>query len=190
MIHTIDPGVHLSAVAHGDLSPGLLAVGYIDNHVQGMPPIVRNVDGRRIWPPSAGDRIICEVPVFRTKFAGTISDLRGVVGEHKSLAGFCGASWMQRKPEEWKGQVKKPHQHKRLWLHVLTPVEREIIALALGRTVDDVQAWILKACHDLALGRDPGYDGRGRQRGTAKKRLKDNDVLDAVALLMKELGRL
>lgn len=176
MIHAIDPGVNLSAIAHGDAS-GLVSLTAENNHAP--PAWTRNC--------RAGDLVVCEQPVFRGRFARDIGDLRQVVGKHQAQAEAVGATWRQVEPAAWKGQLKKPHQHRKLWT-VLRPRELQAISDFLGRSSTTIGAWIFDACADLAMGREPNY-GRGRRHGTPYT-LKDNDALDAVALLMVALGRL
>jgi hypothetical protein len=178
MIHTIDTGVHLSARASGDRH-GLRDVGVIVN--SGRP------EDAAYWPPCQGDTVICEVPVFRSKFTDAIGALRQVVGRHQLDAERTGATWIQLKPEEWKGQEKKWHQHRRLW-QVLTPYERELIVRFLRRpSAAEIENWIVAACTKHALGGKVSY-GRGRKING--KPFKDNDCLDSVAMFMKKIGRL
>lgn len=176
MIHAIDPGVNLSAVAHGDAS-GLVSLTAQNNHAP--PTWTRNC--------RQGDLVVCEQPVFRGRFAKDIGDLRQVVGKHQAQAEAIGATWRQVEPAAWKGQLKKPHQHRKLWT-VLSPRERATVALFTHRPSIEIEEWIFDACTDLAMGRKPSYS-RGRKHGTPYT-LKDNDALDAVALLMVVLGRL
>jgi hypothetical protein len=184
MIHAIDPGVHVSAVASGTREQGLVQIGAIDNH---MTPSLPSLDSG-IWPPRTLDIVVCEKPVFRTKFAKSVGDLRDVVGQHRLHARMCGASFEDPEPAQWKGQIKKPHQHRKLFTSVLTPYERDLVCKALRRDETDVFEWIMAACRKLALKQDPGYDSRGHKVGRHK--VKDNDILDCVALLMVRTGRL
>jgi hypothetical protein len=58
---------------------------------------------------------------------------------------------------DWKGQVKKPIHHMRLW-SVLTPGERATLAAAIGMTEAAIEKKIADACKRLALtGKVTGY---------------------------------
>jgi hypothetical protein len=58
---------------------------------------------------------------------------------------------------DWKGQIKKPVHHMRIW-SVLTPLEKAIIATAIGMSEDAIKKKIDEACRKFALkGKVVGY---------------------------------
>lgn len=58
---------------------------------------------------------------------------------------------------DWKGQVKKPVHHSRIW-SVLRPEEKQLFALVIGMTEDAIKKKIDDACKRLALtGKVTGY---------------------------------
>jgi hypothetical protein len=65
------------------------------------------------------------------------------------------AAWVYA--SDWKGQIKKPLHHMRLW-SVLAPHERAVLAAAIGMSEDAIKEKIDAACKRLALtGKVTGY---------------------------------
>ena len=80
--------------------------------------------------------------------------------------------------QRWKGQVKKPIHHGRVW-RVLTDAERQTVAECCGSTPSAIEQRIQKACHLLAVtGEVKSYSWKG------------HNLLDAVGLNLEHTGRL
>lgn len=80
-------------------------------------------------------------------------------------------------PREWKGTVKKPQSHARIWAK-LDDAERGVIARALGLPASVIEKKIKDACEKLARhGRVSGY------------RWDAHNTLDAIGIGLKELKR-
>lgn len=80
-------------------------------------------------------------------------------------------------PNDWKGQMKKPPHHLRVW-DVLTPAERAVFARDSGHDVDGVNDKIQRACQLLAAyGKVKEYSWQA------------HNLLDAVGLGLWHLKR-
>ena len=51
---------------------------------------------------------------------------------------------------DWKGQIKKPIHHQRLW-DVLNNDERRVVSGAINYTIPQIEAYLKNACHKLAV---------------------------------------
>ena len=168
----IDPGVHRMACARFD--DARLASVYFLKPVEFL-----TVD------LGALDRLVVEWPeVYQSTGHKKANDLIELGG----AARFVEAAILARSsvpvlrvtPRAWKGQIKKPPHHWRIW-HSLTAEERVIAARAFGASVEDVRSKIQSACERLArTGKESGY------------RWAAHNLLDAIGLGLwdsKRVGR-
>lgn len=86
------------------------------------------------------------------------------------------AEWVA--PRAWKGTVKKPITHMRVWRN-LTTAERAVVAAYAKRTPEAIEKKILEACQRLA-----------RTGKVTEYSWKLHNVLDAVGIGLWRLGRL
>jgi len=97
-------------------------------------------------------------------------DLAAVAGGVQKELEMKGARAEYVHPQKWKGHLKKPPHHARVWLQ-MSDQDREILARAAGYTPREVKEKIHAACMRLAhSGRVSGYSW------------KAHNLLDAVGL--------
>lgn len=134
----IDPGVHQWAWALGESE--LLACG-LTSDVNFFAGLTR-LTGALIEFP----RIYPGVPDKRPQ---DLLDLAGAAGEARQALRTAGVYAKYIFPQDWKGQVKKPISHHRIWRE-LTLAERERAAAGIGMPAAAIEAKILEACQTLA----------------------------------------
>jgi hypothetical protein len=167
----IDPGVHALACAW--FRDGLLC------HLDMLPREAFMVQGK----PSIETLVIERMRIYPGK-AGKGEDPNDLIDVTQAAAFAEGAIVARGGPRavwvyaaDWKGQVKKPIHHMRLW-SVLTVEEREILALAIGMTEVQIEKKIDEACKRLAItGKVTGYAWSA------------HNLLDAVGIGLWDLKR-
>lgn len=80
-------------------------------------------------------------------------------------------------PRDWKGQLKKPHHHERIW-SVLDAGEKDAFARDSGHMVEEISAKIDRACELLV-----------HSKKVKEYKWKAHNLLDAVGLGLWHLGR-
>jgi hypothetical protein len=127
---------------------------------------------RAPWPGRTGvDVAIVERPEQDGRsFTARPKDLMNLAWAGAALAYSVGAPVTEYTPSQWKGQVPKPAQHKRLWER-LSPDERAILGGAATE----------KAIHDAAR---KGALDRWKKPGASyyPRSFRAHNLLDAVAL--------
>jgi len=153
---SVDPGTKVSAAAR-----------WADGELQSV-----------WWAPIPIDsgNLVIEVPVLRPYGKADPQDILDLMRVVEKWAGQAGRI-VEIKPETWKGQTPKPIHHRRI-LEALTPVEREVFAMACGHTVEDIRAYVRRACETLA-----------RLGVVARYSRKSHNLFDAVGIGLWYLGR-
>lgn len=167
----IDPGVHKLACAW--FRDGLLC------HLDMLPREMFMVQGK----PSIDVLVIERMRIYMGKASKgeDPNDLIDVTGASHfveaciAMRGGPRASYVYA--ADWKGQVKKPIHHMRLW-SVLTPEEKALFALVVGMSEDAIKKKIDEACQRLAL--------RGKVTGYA---WEAHNLFDAVGIGLWHLRR-
>lgn len=122
-------------------------------------------------------RVMIESPVIYphgnsegTRDPEVIMRLRETVGYISGLLAAHGITAATTDPRAWKGQLKKPVHHSRVWA-LLTERERRLIADACGHTPEFMTNKIERACETLA-----------RTRAVTGYSWNAHNVLDAAGL--------
>jgi hypothetical protein len=169
---TIDPGVHRHALARGD-GEELEAVWFADAGAVLAMPVVAHVT---IENPRIGRQTRGKDPNDQMDLAVAVGELKGVF-----LAKSTPVELLT--PSEWKGSIKKPLHHWKVW-SVLRLAERRRFAegaAQYGRTKTpaDIEAKIRDACLRLKLtGEVSGYSWAA------------HNLLDAAGLFLFKRGRI
>lgn len=151
----IDPGVHALACAW-----------FRDGVLVGTCMAPREEFAPKGWPiPRAQeDALVIErMRVYANK-PGKGEDPNDLIDVTQAAAFAEGAIVARGGPRalwvyaaDWKGQIKKPIHHRRIW-SVLTPSERAVLAAAIGMTQEAIHEKIEAACKRLAVtGKVTGY---------------------------------
>jgi hypothetical protein len=163
----IDPGKHQSAVA-------AFQGGKLIDVFFTIPADLRDFPHHIDFALFENPRINGQT---RGKRPNDMMDLAVVVGQLIGVLLARGVRANCVNPQEWKGSIKKPVHHLRVW-HTLSPDERAIFAEGAGKTVDTITRKIDIACQRLAVeGKVTGYSW------------KAHNLLDAVGLGLWHLKR-
>jgi len=171
---TIDPGVHRHAIAYGEGEA--LDQVYFET-IEGLAPnAFRPSTYVTIENPRIGRQTRGKDPNDQMDLAVAVGELRGVFRTRGIVAELL-------TPSEWKGSVKKPLHHWRVW-QTLRLAERQRFAEGAARygrtkTPADIEAKIKAACLRLKLtGEVSGYSWQA------------HNLLDAAGLFLFKRGRL